>query len=124
MKRTVPLVAAGLVLVSCGGPPPAPPPPPPLDPTGTYSIAIDARQMQVDGVLTIRKTDSGYSGFVDTDMGGAAISRVTVDGNRVTFDVPEGGVSFDLAFENGGFTGSFEGAMGAGTIRGTRRPSG
>lgn len=121
MKRIVTAAVLGLVLSACGGPPPEPPAPPPLDPTGTYSISVDAEGMQVGGTLTIRQEGEGYSGYIDTDMGGAALANIVVEGQTVTFDLPEVGVSFEITFEGNEFTGTFDGAMGAGVISGVKR---
>lgn len=119
MRNLMMLVAAGGLVAACG--PAAPPAPPPLDPTGTYNITIDAEGMSIGGSLVIRGAADAYSGSIDTDMGGAAISDVAVEGNQVTFTVPEAGVSFQVLFEGDGFTGTFDGAMGAGYITGKRR---
>jgi polyisoprenoid-binding protein YceI len=119
MKRLTMLVAAGTMLAACG--PSEPPAPPPLDPTGTYSITIDAEGMQIGGSLVIRGTTEAYTGSIDTDMGGAALADIAVDGNQVSFTVPEAGVSFQVTFEGEGFNGTFDGAMGTGYITGRKR---
>lgn len=124
MKRFLTVLALGLTVSACSGPPPEPPAPPPLDPTGTFRINIDAEGLQVGGSLVIRETETGYSGSIDTDMGGAAITDIAVEGNELTFSVPEAGLVFTVVFQGDEFTGGFDGAMGAGTIRGVRRPSG
>lgn len=122
MKHTSLVLALGIFLASCGGPA-DPPAPPPLDPTGTFTVSIDAPGMQVGGVLTIRGTAAAYTGSIDTDIGSAGLADIMVDGHQVTFSVPDAGVYFTVLFEGDGFTGAFDGAMGAGNIRGTRRPS-
>ncbi|MEJ2204031.1 MAG: hypothetical protein P8170_07970 [Gemmatimonadota bacterium] len=119
MMRKKAFLAAGVILAGCG--PGQPPAPPPLDPTGTYSITIDAEGMQIGGSLVIRGTAEAFTGSIDTDMGGAALADIAVDGNQVSFTVPEAGVSFQLTFEGEGFNGTFDGAMGTGYITGTRR---
>ena len=119
MRRRKAFLAVGVILTGCG--PGQPPAPPPLDPTGTYSINIDAEGMQIGGSLVIRGTAEAYTGSIDTDMGGAALADIAVDGNQVSFTVPEAGVSFQLTFEGEGFNGTFDGAMGTGYITGTRR---
>jgi hypothetical protein len=124
VKRFLTVLALGLAVSACSGAPPEPPAPPPLDPTGTFRISIDAEGMQVGGTLVIRETETGYAGSIDTDMGGAAIADVAVEGNEMTFSVPDAGVYFTVVFEGDEFTGGFDGAMGAGTIRGVRRTGG
>ena len=124
MKRLLSVLAVGLTLGACAGPPPEPPAPPPLDPTGSYRISIDAEGMQISGSMVIRETATGYAGSLDTDMGGAAMADIAVNGNEMTFSVPEVGVMFTVVFEGEEFNGGFDGAMGAGSIRGVKRPSG
>ena len=125
MKRLLAVLTLGMTLSACAGPPPEPPAPPPLDPTGSYSINIDAEGMQLGGSLVIREAaNGGYRGSIDTDMGGAALSDIVVDGNAVTFFVPDAGVLFTVVFEGDDFTGSFDGDMGAGSIRGVKRQGG
>lgn len=123
LKRFPTLLSLVFVLSSCGGPPPEPPAPPPLDPTGAFSVTIDAQGMQVFGTLTIREAGEGYSGFIDTDMGGAAVADIVVEGDTVSFSVPDAGVDFEVVFEGDGFSGSFDGAMGAGMITGVKQES-
>lgn len=123
MKRLMSVFALGLILSACSGTPPEPPAPPPLDPTGSYRISIDAEGMSIGGTITIRETETGYAGSIDTDMGGAAMSDIVVEGNEMTFSVPEAGITFTVVFEGDEFNGGFDGAMGAGSIRGVKRPS-
>lgn len=120
MKRLLTLASFALVLASCGAPA-EPPAPPPLDPTGTFDISVDGQGMAVTGTVTIREAAQGYSGYIDTDIGGAALADIVVSGNVVTFTVPEAGVSFMVTFEGAGFTGTYDGAMGTGNIKGTKR---
>ena len=124
VKRFSALLVMTLILGACGGPPPEPPPPPPLNPVGTYNVSIDAQGQMVGGTLTIRETGDRLSGYIDTDMGGAAVSGVVVEGQTMTFSVPEAGISFEVTFEGDEFSGSFDGDMGYGTISGVRRSSG
>lgn len=115
----------GFFLAACGpGTPPEPPPPPPLDPVGSYSLSIQAEGTQVGGTMSIRGSAGAYTGSIDTDMGGAALADIAVDGQNMTFSVPEAGVSFRVTFDGDGFSGDFDGAMGYGTIRGTKRGAG
>lgn len=123
MKRLLTALTVGITLSACGGPPPEPPAPPPLDPTGSYRISIDAEGMQLGGSLVIRETETGYSGNIDTEVGEAPLADIAVNGNELTFSVPEAGVFFTVVFEGDGFTGGFDGAMGTGSIRGVKRTS-
>ena len=123
VQRSSALLVLTLILASCGGPPPEPPPPPPLNPVGTYNVSIDAQGQMVGGTLTIRESGERYAGYIDTDMGGAAVADVLVEGQTMTFSVPEAGVAFEVTFDGDEFSGSFDGAMGYGTITGVRRPS-
>ncbi|MEK9502466.1 hypothetical protein [Gaopeijia maritima] len=117
------LPALALLLAACsGGAPPAPPEPPPLDPTGVYDISVDAQGQMIPGTLSIEgSAEEGYTGSVDSQMGGAPISDITVEGQRVTFSVPDFGVQGSVVFEGSGFSGNISGAMGAARIVGTRR---
>ena len=121
MKRLVSVLSLGLVLGACGGGAPAEPPePPPFDPTGDYSVTIEAQGMSIGGSMTISGAEDAYSGSIDTEMGGAAMSDVVLTGNEMTFSLPDVGVSFRITFEGDEFTGEFDGAVGAGTIYGIR----
>ena len=126
LKRLTTAATCLLILNACGpGAPPEPPPPPPFTPVGTYDVSISGEGFQMGGVLTIEGSDeAGYSGFIDTEMGGAALSGLAVDGTVVTFSIPEAGVEARLEFEGDAFVGSMSGAMGDGGIEGVRRPGG
>ena len=113
-------------LVACGGgPPPEPPAPPPLDPVGLYDVMIEAQGMSLGGVLEITgDADAGYSGSIDTDMGGAVISNIEVVGQEVTFFVPDASAEVRLVFDGDEFTGGISGGMGDALITGVRRQGG
>ena len=121
MKRRV-LIAAtiGFFVSACAsGPPPPPPAPPPLDPTGTYDFTVNAQGMEIGGVLVISgSAEAGYTGNISTEMGGGAISNVTVDGQTMTFSLPEFGVAFEVVFEGDEFSGFLTGNMGDADIVG------
>ena len=123
LKRLATTAALTLLLVSCaGGPPPEPPAPPPLDPVGTYDITVALEGMEILGVMVIRgSAAAGYTGSVDTDAGGAALAGIVVDGQTLSFTVPEAGVSARVTFEGEGFSGGMEGAMGNAIVFGKRR---
>lgn len=125
-RRVAWLPALALLLTACsGGPPPAPPEPPPLDPTGVYDISVEAQGQSIPGILSIEgSAEAGYTGSVDTDMGGASMSGITVSGQELRFSVPDVGVQGTLVFEGSGFTGGITGAMGDAIIVGTRRDGG
>jgi len=124
VKRLLTVLAVGLTLSACAGQPPEPPAPPPLDPTGSYRLSIDADGMQISGTMVIRETATGYAGDADTDMGAFAMADIVVNGDEMTFSVPEAGLMFTVVFEGEEFNGGFDGAMGVGFIRGVKRPSG
>lgn len=120
--RKVTAIAATLFVAACSGAGPAaePPAPAPLDPTGDYAITIDAMGQTIDGTLTISGTPGAYTGAVDTAMGGAPISSVTVEGDQMTFTVDEVGASFTVTMDGDSFSGEFSSSMGSGTIFGTK----
>ncbi len=120
MRRLTTLFALSMMF-ACGGAPAEPPAPPPLDPTGTFDLTIVGDGMNIGGSLVIRSAADGYTGSIDTDMGGAGISDIAVAGQEVSFTIPEAGVSFQLLFDAEGFTGTFDGAMGAGSIVGVKK---
>lgn len=124
--RTAILPAVAVFFAACsGGPPPEPPAPPPLDPTGVYDIVVEAQGQSISGVMSIQgSAEDGYTGSVDTEMGGAAISNVEIVGQEMTFSVPEAGVQARLVFEGNGFSGGITGAMGDALIFGTKRSGG
>jgi hypothetical protein len=119
----------GCLLSACAGNPTAEPPAPAaapvpaaLDPTGTYDILVTAQGMEIGGVLTIRgSADAGYTGNIDTEMGGAAITDITVDGQTMTFSVPDAGAIVEVIFEGDEFEGQMSGGMGEATIQGVKR---
>jgi hypothetical protein len=125
LKGLTSAITLGFLLSACaGGPPPAPPPPPPLDPTGTYDIFVAFEGGQLLGVVTIRgSAESGYTGAVDTDTGGASLAGIRVDGQTLHFSVPEAGVSAQVVFTGGEFTGTMQGDMGVASLSGRKRPA-
>lgn len=126
MRRSLAsLPLLSLLVAACGGPPPEPPAPPPLDPVGVYDVMIEAEQMSLTGILSIEgSADTGYTGSIDTDMGGAAVTDIQVVGQEVTLTVPDAGAQMRLVFEGDGFSGGISGAMGNALIYGTRRSGG
>ncbi len=125
-KRLTVAAALGLLLGACsGGPPPAPPAPPPFDPSGTYDISINAQGMSIPGIMVIEGSpETGFTGSIDTEMGGAVLSNLALVGRELTFSVPEVGATVQLLFEGDGFTGGMGGAMGEASISGIRRAGG
>lgn len=120
-----PGLLAVLLLACGGGPPPEPPAPPPLDPVGVYDVTVEAQGMSLGGVMSIEgSADEGYTGSIDTDMGGASIVDIMVVGQEVTFSVPDAGAQVRLVFEGDEFSGGLTGAMGDALIFGTRRSGG
>ena len=125
-KRLTTTTVLALLLAACAaGPPPEPPPPPPLDPTGTFNVDIDAEGTFIAGVMVIRgSAEEGYTGSIDTDMGGASFTGIAVEGQTVTFSIPDVGAYVELLFDDEGFTGDMGGDMGPATWMGKRRPAG
>lgn len=119
MRSLAVAFAVTLVLSACA--PSAPPAPPPLDPTGTFDITANVQGMQVRGTVTISGSPGAYTGSIDTDVGAAGLADFVVEENRLSFSVPEAGVFMQVVFEGDGFTGTIEGAMGTGSITGTKR---
>jgi|AP95_1055475.scaffolds.fasta_scaffold08781_4 hypothetical protein len=128
LKRLTSVTVLTLVLAACGGgAPPGPPPPPPFDPAGTYDLVINAQGFQMEGTLTFGgSAAAGYTGAIDTQMGGAALAAVVVDPATmtVTFHIAEVGANVSIVFEGDAFTGTMDGEMGEATLSGTKRPGG
>lgn len=123
LKRFPAALVLGLVLSACsGGPPPAPPAPPPFDPVGTYDFTVIAEGMELNGVMIISGSAAdGYTGSVDTDMGGAGLTNIVVEGQTVTFSIPEADADVQIVFDGESFTGGMAGSMGGGDFFGTKR---
>jgi len=119
-------VALPLLLAACaGGPPPEPPAPPPLDPTGAWDLLIDAGGQSFGAVMTISGSAvDGYTGYIDSDLGGASISDVLVDGQSLTFSIPDINGLVTFTYDGAELSGSMDGMMGAGTLTGVRQPGG
>ncbi len=125
-RQAVFAVALPLLLAACaGGPPPEPPAPPPLDPTGAWDLLIDAGGQSIGAVLTISgSADAGYTGYIDSDLGGASISDVVVDDQTLTFSIPDIDGLVTLTFDGAELNGTMDGMMGAGTVSGVRQSGG
>jgi hypothetical protein len=124
-KLTLATVGLFLLTACAGGPPPEPPAPPPLDPTGTFDITVDAEGMTVSGVMIIRGSlEEGYTGSIDTEMGGAGMTDLVIEGQTLTFSIPEAGADALVTFEGDGFIGGMNGMMGEAGIVGVKRTEG
>ena len=125
-QRLTTAVSLSLLLSACaGGPPPEPPAPPPLDPTGSYNITVAGEGFEIYGVMRITGSAAGaYSGSVDTDMGGAALSNIVVDGQTMTCYIPDVDANIRVVFEGDRFSGEMSGGMGGASIIGTKRSGG
>ncbi len=123
LKKLPHTLLLGLLLSACsGGPPPEPPAPPPLDPVGTYDFVVVIEGTELAGVMSIRgSAEEGYAGSVDTDMGSATVTEVMVDGQVMTFYIPDVDVGVRVTFDGDTFTGAMTGAMGTGDFYGTKR---
>ncbi|UCD23302.1 MAG: hypothetical protein JSW51_09615 [Gemmatimonadota bacterium] len=128
-KRFLLAAALGFFLTACAGnpapevPPPAPEPEPAaFDPTGTYDIVVTAQGMEIGGVMTIEGSAAeGYKGYIDTEMGGAALLNVVLGGLTMTFEIPDAGMVAEIIFEGDEFSGDMSGGMGDATIQGVKR---
>ncbi len=124
-KRLFPTAALVLALSACGGSPaPEAPAPEPavFDPTGTYDVLVVAQGMELGGVMTIEGSAAeGYKGYIDTEMGGAALTNVVLDGQTMTFEIPDAGMVAEIVFEGDEFEGDMSGGMGDATIQGVKR---
>ena len=123
IKRLTTATALGFFLSACaGGPPPEPPAPPPLDPTGTYDISVAAEGMEITGVMVIQgSAEEGYTGSVDTEMGGAALTNIVINDQTMTFFIPEADADVQVTFEGDDFSGGMAGSMGEAGFYGTKR---
>ena len=123
IKRLTTATVLGFLLSACaGGPPPEPPAPPPFDPVGTYDFMVAAEGMELVGVMIIQgSAEEGYTGSVDTEMGGASLSDIMVDGQTVTFFIPDADADVQIVFEGDAFTGGMTGGMGGADFYGTKR---
>ena len=123
LKRLPVALVLGLMLSACSaGPPPAPPAPPPFDPVGTYDFTIAAEGMEIGGTMIISgSAEEGYTGSVDTDMGGAGITNIVVEGQTLTFSIPEADADVQIVFDGDSFSGGMAGSMGGGDFFGTKR---
>ena len=130
MRRRILLMAAMAVLLNAcaSAPPPEPaapaPPPEPvaINPTGTCDFTVLAQGMEIGGVMTIQgSADAGYTGTIDTEMGGGAMANIVVEGQTMTFSLNEVGMDAELEFEGDEFSGFLAGGMGDADIFGVKR---
>jgi len=124
MKRFVTALPLALLLAACSaGPPPEPPAPPPLDPVGVYDCLLYVEGTDIGATLTIEGEAGAYTGTVDSDMGLAPVSDITVAGDEMTFLVDTGDmvVFFAVIFEGDTFAGDFDAGGIGGVISGKKR---
>jgi hypothetical protein len=83
---------------------------------------VAAEGMEIVGTMIIQGSEEdGYTGSVDTEMGGAGVTNLVVDGQVMTFSIPEAEADVRIEFEGDTFTGWMEGAMGAADFFGKKR---
>jgi hypothetical protein len=127
MRKLALLSPLTLFALACSGGmsgAPAPEPaPPPLDPTGVYDCWLDVEGMELNAVLSISGEPGAYTGTVDSEMGPAPVSNITVDGDNMTFvvDTPDMSVFFSVVFDGDTFSGDFDAGGMGGYINGKKR---
>ena len=126
IKRLTTATVLGFLLSACaGGPPPEPPGPPPFDPVGTYDFVVAGEGFELTGVMVIRGSAAeGFTGSVDTEMGGATLTDIAVDGQTMTFYIPDADAAVEIVFEGDRFSGGMSGGMGGADFYGTKRRGG
>lgn len=67
---------------------------------------------------------AGYTGTVETEMGGGSMANVVVEGQTMTFSLTEVGMDAELEFEGDEFSGFLAGGMGDADIFGVKRSGG
>ena len=65
--------------------------------------------------------ESGYTGSIEADMGGASMPDITVSGQDMTFYIPDADIPVVVTFADDGFSGSIGGALGEAVIVGKKR---
>jgi len=86
---------------------------------------ITVGEQSIEAVLTISgSAEAGYTGHMDADIGNAAISNITVEGQTLTFGIPDVQGLVTLVVEGVDFSGSVVGRLEEGMISGTRRAGG
>jgi hypothetical protein len=125
LRSLTALVAAAVMAGACGGGAPAEPPgPPPFNPTGAYDFAVGMDGQEIYGLLTIEgSVEDGYTGSVESEMGGASITNVQVDDatRTITFSIPDAEATASIVVDGSEFSGSLNGAMGSMSFYGTKR---
>ena len=100
----------------------------PIDPIGTFEYSTGMPDGQtLSGTFTIVKQNDVLSGTITSQMGEAAISKVKVEGRKLSMVVttPDGAeVSFVLNFEDDNkYTGTWEMQGQSAAITGKRKTS-
>jgi hypothetical protein len=126
VKRLFALLPLTLFLAACAGTgEPAPPPgPPPLNLVGVYECTMSGEGQELPMTMTFSGSEGAYTGSIDTEMGGATMEDIAVDGNLVTFWVspdPNFSIYFALDFEGDSFTGTLDGGEFVADVYGKKR---
>jgi len=124
IKRLMTAFPLVLLVAACSaGPPPEPPAPPPLDPVGVYDCLLYIEGTEIGATLTIEGEAGAYTGSVNSDMGPAPVSDITVEGDEMTFVVDTGDmvVFFAVLFEGDAISGDFDAGGMGGSISGKKR---
>ena len=126
-RRFVFAVAFPIFFAACaGGPPPEPPGPPPLDPAGTWDLQLELDGMGTfDAVMFVSGSEEeGYSADIESAMGTASVGNFTVEGQVLSFSIPDISGTVTLTFDGEELSGSMDSEMGAAFITATKRTGG
>ena len=114
-----------VLLAACasGAPPEVhtPTPDSDLEPVGIYDLVVVMNGMEIAAKMTIERDGRGWVGHIESDAGEASCTEIEVEGDRMTFNIPEAEARVVLHMHGDRVTGEMEGGMGMATITGTRR---
>ncbi|MFC2120136.1 hypothetical protein ACFLTI_00915 [Bacteroidota bacterium] len=76
--------------------------------SGNYEWVVEQPQNNVSGTMNLKKTESGYTGKMDTRGNILIMEDIKVENNRMTWVavIPEMDLSYSIVFEGGNFEGT------------------